>query len=140
MVLAERPVRGMFRPWSLHGASTDRDADQHRRARDIEVPRAMVHQLEMPLPLAGFEIDRNERFTGQTIAWPMTSIDVSGGQLDREVRQPQFLVHADLSPDAAVAVTSAELFSHVSYPNSPGRGIVWKIHMRWPVFTSNPRT
>ncbi len=30
-----------------------------------------------------------------------------------------------------------ELFSHVSAPNSPGRGMVWKTQTRFPVLTSN---
>ena len=33
-----------------------------------------------------------------------------------------------------------ESFSHVSLPNSPGDGIVWKIQSRLPVRTSYPRT
>ena len=28
---------------------------------------------------------------------------------------------------------------HVSYPNSPGFGTVWKIHRTFPLFTSNAR-
>ena len=32
-----------------------------------------------------------------------------------------------------------ESFSHVSLPNSPGDGIVWKIQRRLPVLTSKPR-
>ena len=32
-----------------------------------------------------------------------------------------------------------ESFSQLSLPNSPGCGMVWKIHNRFPVFTSKPR-
>ncbi len=38
---------------AIHG-----DIDQHRRARNIHVPHAVMHQLVMPLPLAGFQIHR----------------------------------------------------------------------------------
>src|SRR5262245_66503220 len=33
-----------------------------------------------------------------------------------------------------------ESFSHVSLPDSPGRGIVLKVHSRFPVWTSNACT
>ena len=32
-----------------------------------------------------------------------------------------------------------ESFSHVSLPNSPGCGIVWNVHRRFPERTSKPR-
>ena len=37
-------------------------------------------------------------------------------------------------------VYSQEPSSHVSFPNSPGCGMVWKIHLRSPVRASKPRT
>ena len=40
----------------------------------------------------------------------------------------------------ALPVYAAESPSHVSAPYSFGSGIVWKIHKRFPVRTSNPRT
>ena len=39
----------------------------------------------------------------------------------------------------ALPVYFHESFSHVSLPNSPSPGIVWKIQRRLPVRTSNPR-
>ena len=39
----------------------------------------------------------------------------------------------------ALPVYLHESFSHVSLPNSPSAGMVWKIHRRLPVRTSKPR-
>jgi len=63
-----------------------------------------MHQLVMPFPLSGFEVNCNERFSKQPVTRSMTSINISGGQFDGEVRESEIFVHTDLSPDAAVAV------------------------------------
>src|SRR3954470_8263779 len=44
-------------------------------------------------------------------------------------------VHTPVLP-----LTAHESFSHVSLPNSPGRGIVLNVHSSFPVRASNART
>src|SRR5207248_250719 len=72
-------------------------------AWDIKIPKAVMDELVMPLPLASLEIDGDEAFTEQTASRPMTSVDVSGGQFDGQIRQTEFFVDADLSPYAGVS-------------------------------------
>ena len=88
---------------ALIGSSVDRDVREYRRARDVVVPDPVVHQLIVPLPLAGLQIDRDDALAEQVVAGPMTAIVVAGRRLDRQIRHPQFFIDGDLSPDAGVA-------------------------------------
>src|SRR5262249_48328254 len=85
------------------GASIDRDIDQHWSAWYVEVPDAVMDQLIMPFALAGFQIDGHEGLSKQSIAGSMAPVDIAGRQLDRQIRQAEFFVHADLSPHPSIA-------------------------------------
>src|SRR6476646_580605 len=64
----------------------------------------MVHQLELPLPLAGFQVDRDYALSEQIVAGPMPAVKVRARRLDRQVDETQLLVDRHLVPDAGVAV------------------------------------
>ncbi len=63
-----------------------------------------MDELEVPLALAGLQIDADEAFREQVVAGSMAAIEVRGGRLDRQVDETQFFVDADLAPDADVPV------------------------------------
>ena len=64
---------------SFDGAAVACDIDQHRSARNVEIPDAMVDQLIVPLPLAGLQVHRDDAFAKQPIAGPVPSILITGG-------------------------------------------------------------
>ena len=64
----------------------------------------MVHELEVPLALAGLQIDADEALGEQVVARPMAAVVVGRRRFDRQVDEPQLFVHRDLRPDADVAV------------------------------------
>ena len=51
----------------LDRAAVDGDVDQDRRARDVQVPDAVVHELVVPLALAGREIDGDDAFAEEVL-------------------------------------------------------------------------
>src|SRR5207237_10456415 len=63
-----------------------------------------MHELEVPLALAGFQIDAHQAFRKQVVARTMAAIEIRGRRFDRQVDEPEVFVHADLAPDAGVAV------------------------------------
>ena len=97
----ERLLGGLCKRFD--GAAIDRDVHEHGRAGNIVVPDSVVHQLEMPLALPGFQIQRDDGLAEQTVARPMPSIVVACGQLYRQVHHSQFFVHADLAPHTGIA-------------------------------------
>ena len=52
----------------LDRAAVDGDVGQNRRRRHVVVPERMVHELEVPLPLAGLQIDADEALGKQVVA------------------------------------------------------------------------
>ena len=87
----------------LDGAAVDRDVDQDRCTGNVHIPDAVVHQLVVPLALAGRQIHGHDALTEQAGARTMAAVVVAGGQLDRQIRHIEFFVDRNLSPDAGVA-------------------------------------
>ena len=68
----------------------------------------MVHDLEVPLPLTGLQIDAHDAVAEQIIARPMTAVEVRRGILHGQIDRPGFeQAHRARSP-RAVALTSVE--------------------------------
>ena len=63
-----------------------------------------MHELEVPLPLAGLEIDGDKAFGKEVVTWPVAAVVIGCGCLDRQVHEPELFVDADLCPDADVAI------------------------------------
>ena len=63
-----------------------------------------MHQLEVPLALAGPQVDADDAFREQVVARPMTAVVVRRRGLDRQVDETEILVDRNLRPDAVVAV------------------------------------
>ena len=69
----------------LDDLSVASDVHQDRRAGDVVIPDAVVHQLVVPLALAGLQVDRDEAFGEQVGARTIGAEVVAGGALDRQV-------------------------------------------------------
>ena len=72
-------------------------------ARDVHVPDAVVHELVVPLALAGLQIDGDEGLAEEAVAGTRAAVVVAGRRLHRQIREPELLVHADLRPHAGIA-------------------------------------
>src|SRR5262249_14107067 len=68
------------------------------------VPDRMMHDLKMPFPLSGLQIDRDQALAKKIVSRSVPAIEVRSRRLHRQVDYPQLFVHGDLSPDARVAV------------------------------------
>ena len=68
------------------GLPIDRDVHQHRGAGNVHVPDAVMDQLIMPLPLAGFQIDGDQALAKQPVAGTMAAIKIASRQFHGQVR------------------------------------------------------
>ncbi len=98
----EKRLLGRLRE-RLDRPAVDRDVRENRRARDVEVPDPVVHELIVPLALTGLQIDRDDALAEQVAARSMTAIVVARRLLDRQIGHPQFFIDRDLTPDTCVA-------------------------------------
>ncbi len=87
----------------LDSSSVDRNVGENRRARNIPVPDAVVDELVVPDPLAGFQVERDQAFGEQVVARTMTAEEIVGGCLHRQIDDAELLVDAHLAPHADVA-------------------------------------
>ncbi len=94
----------------LDDFSVSPDVDEDRRARNVVIPDAVVHELVVPLALAGLQIDGDEAFGEQVVAGPIGAEVIAGRALDRQIRDLQLGVDADLSPRAGVAGVRPRVF------------------------------
>ena len=83
--------------------------EQDRRRRHVVVPDRVMHDLEVPLALAGLQIDADDAVAEQVVAGTMAAVVVRRRILDRQIDQAGFLVDRDLRPDAGVAVDRPRL-------------------------------
>ena len=97
----------------LDGAAVDGDVHEHRRARDIHIPDAVMHQLVMPLANAGLQINGDDALAEQAVAGPVAAVVVAGGQFDGQIHHAELLVDADLPPHAGVAGVIGRILSQV---------------------------
>src|SRR5688500_19176643 len=79
------------------------DIHQYRRAWNVVVPDAMVHELEVPLPFARLQIDGDEGLRKQIVTRAIRAKVITGCALDRQIRNLQLRLDADLSPRAGIA-------------------------------------
>ena len=103
---------------------------------NVHVPDAVVHQLEVPLALAGLQVERDQALAEQTVARPMAAVVVAGRQLDRQITMPELFVDRHLRPDAGIAGVRPRILQPGVVAEFAGRGMVWKIHSRLPVRAS----
>ena len=49
----------------------------------------MMHDLEVPLPLAGLQIDADQAVAEQIVARPLAAVVIRGRRLHRQINQPE---------------------------------------------------
>ena len=54
----------------------------------------MVHELVVPLPLPGLQIDADQALGEQVVAGTMAAVEVGRGRLDRQVDEAELFVGA----------------------------------------------
>src|SRR5207302_5179314 len=64
----------------------------------------VMHDLEVPLALAGFQIDAHEAVAEQIVAGPVAAVLIGSRILNREVDEAEIFIDRDPSPDACVAI------------------------------------
>ena len=106
----------------LDRPAVDRDVGENRRARDVHVPDAVVHELIMPLPLSGLQSTATRLSPNSPSPGRCAAVVVAGRHFDRQICHPSssstdICAHAPVLP-----VYAQESFCHVSLPNSPGCG------------------
>src|SRR6476661_9402737 len=63
----------------------------------------MVNDLEVPLALAGLQIERDEALAEQPGPGAIAAVRIDGWRLDRQVHKPGFWIRRHLGPHAGVA-------------------------------------
>src|SRR5882724_1519942 len=87
----------------FNGFAVDRDIRKDRRGRNVHIPERMMHQLEMPFALAGFQVDADQRFAEEIVAGAMAAVKIAGWGFDRQIDKAELFVDGNLRPDAGVA-------------------------------------
>ena len=87
----------------LDPAAVDRDVREHRLAREVVVPDAVVHALEMPEPLARLHVERDQALSEQVRPGTMAAVPVVGRRRQRQVDMAELLVAAHRRPDVDVS-------------------------------------
>ena len=62
----------------LHWLTIHCDVCKNGRGGDVHVPQRVVHQLEVPLAFAGFQIDADEAFTKEIVSRPVSAVEIAG--------------------------------------------------------------
>ena len=90
-------------------AAVDGDVQQVAGGREVVVPQAVVHGLEVPDPLAGLGVDADDALREQVVAGAHAAVPVvrwgPGGQVD----VAQLLVHRHRAPHVGVAAVAPRL-------------------------------
>ena len=101
-----------------------------------------MHELEVPLPHAGLQIDARRAFRRRDCCRDggrRSRSDV--GDLNRQVDEPELFVDGDLRPHAGVAVDGpGVVLPRLVCRTRPGRGMVLNRQSCLPVRTSKART
>src|SRR5262249_35292508 len=69
----------------LDWLSVDDEVRENRRRGNVVVPDPVMHELEVPLALAGVEIERDQRLPAQSISWTMAPVVITGWHLHWEI-------------------------------------------------------
>ena len=77
---------------------SSRHVDQRRRRAEIVVPDVVMHELLVPLPLAGRDVDGDQRGAVEVVARPVDADVVAAGDRHRDVDDAALLVDRSDSP------------------------------------------
>ena len=83
-----------------------------RRRDVVVVPEVVMHRLEMPEPLAGARVERDQAIAEEIRARPVCAVEIVGRRTGRHVDDPALLVDGELAP----AVRAADVLVRVLRP------------------------
>ena len=111
--------------------------EQHRGLGQVAVPEVVVDGLEVPDPLAGGGLQRDDAVSEEVGPVPVSTPEIEGGEPVGRNTSPRSLVHADPAP----GVGAPRLLPGVPRAtcrgrDSPGPGIVRNVQRMAPVRTS----
>ena len=116
------------------------DGQQGGRRRQVVVPEAVLHGLEVPDPLAGARVEADDGLREEVVAEAVSAVVVVARRADGEVDEPPFGVEGHRRPDVRVPhpVPGAVLPGVV--PELAGCGIRLKDQTSSPVLVLNACT
>ena len=97
----------------LDRLAVDDDVHQQRRRGHVVVPDVVVHDLVVPLHLAGLQVDRDKAVRIQVVARPFAAVEVTGRRFHGQIGEVRVGIGRDAGPDAGVA-------GRVGRPVQPG--------------------
>src|SRR5262245_49319161 len=62
----------------------------------------MVHELEVPLPNASLQINRDEAFGEEIVTGAIAAVHIQRRCFDREIHEAGFGIDSDLSPHSGI--------------------------------------
>ena len=110
-----------------------------------------MHQLVVPLPQPGFQVDTDQALAEQIVSGPVSAIEVPRRRLHRQVDQSELLINGNLSPHTGVSILGpgiiqprfvAKFAGHgdgMKYPKSPARPNVVSADVPFVIFVSSGR-
>ena len=90
-------------------ASVDGDVEQVAGGGEVVVPEAVMHGLEVPDPLAGLGIDRDDALGEQVVAGTHAAVPVVGRGSRGQIDVAKLLVDGHRAPDVRVAAVAPGL-------------------------------
>ena len=105
---------------------------QLRRLREVVVPQIVVHELLMPEPLAGARVERDQTVAEQVVSRPIPAIEIEARGAEGNKRDSVLRIDGQFAPVVNAACLLVRPSGQVSYPNSPGCGMLWKTHTIFP--------
>ena len=88
---------------ALTSPSVHAEVDQGGRGRQVVVPHAVMHQLEVPRSTAAARLDRHQALGEQAMTGSMPAVEVVGRRAERQVDEAQLLVRGHVRPDVGAA-------------------------------------
>ena len=95
---ARRPIPASSSRDDLARLPVDRDVEEVRRHRRVVVPDVVMHHLEVPLPLAGLHVDRDDAVAEQVVARAIAAVLVASGHADGDVDESEVRIRRSTSP------------------------------------------
>ena len=84
------------------GSAADRDVHQVGVRREVVVPQAVVHGLEVPHALPRLDVNGDQRLREEVVPQPVDAVVVVGGRSGRQIHVAELVVAGQHRPDVGV--------------------------------------
>ena len=112
---------------------------QLRRGVVVDVPDVVMDHLEVPQALARARVERDDAVGEQVVAMTIAAIEVVFAAGGRHVDDATDRIDGELGPVVRAADGGARVFGPGVGAEFTFGGMVWNVHTRLPVRTSNAR-